>query len=320
MAALPNKKSLSPVAPTGDYAAFARLDGSHPFKLAVPGAHVDYQVRTRHGGEVAYLNFALAREMGLVGAKHEDVLTPALRATLLRTFALQIINEYDVIHGRRFPPEDVRPTRYMATRYLQLQHPDRRGTTSGDGRSIWNGTVTHRGVTWDVSSCGTGATCLSPATAQLKRFIRTGDPEVSYGCGHADLDAGLTAAIFSEILHRSGVPTERTLAILSFPGGRAIIVRAGRNLLRPSHFFTHLRQGNYQSLMATLTYFAERQAQNGDAALASLAPRELVRAVTTRLAETFARSAARFESEYLFDWMYWDGDNIHADGCIIDYG
>jgi uncharacterized protein YdiU (UPF0061 family) len=207
----------------------------------------------------------------------------------------------------------------MATRYLQLQHPDKRGMTSGDGRSIWNGSVTHRGVTWDVSSCGTGATCLSPATAIEKRYFRTGDPDVCYGCGMADLNAGIGAAIFSEVLHRSGVPTERTLAVLGFEDGFAINVRAGRNLLRPSHFFLHLRQGNYASLKASVDFFIDRQIANGEKGYVA-APRQRYQALADQMAITFARSAAIFESDYLFVWMDWDGDNILANGGIIDYG
>jgi hypothetical protein len=34
----------------------------------------------------------------------------------------------------------------------------------------------------------------------------------------------------------------------------------------------------------------------------------------------FATAAARFESDYIFCWMEWDGDNILADAGIIDYG
>ena len=45
-------------------------------------------------------------------------------------------------------------------------------------------------------------------------------------------------------------PRERTLAILRRPDGFAIVVRAGRNLLRPSHLFVHLKQGNVEALRA----------------------------------------------------------------------
>ncbi len=38
------------------------------------------------------------------------------------------------------------------------------------------------------------------------------------------------------------------------------------------------------------------------------------------MVETFATMAAKFESEYIFCWLAWDGDNILANGGIIDYG
>jgi uncharacterized protein YdiU (UPF0061 family) len=301
------------------YAAVLQLDGRHPFKDAVPGGFVDYQARTRRDGRVAYFNFDLAVEMGLIPPDHPRRLTPALRKVLLETFSVRIINEYDMIHGTPVAPKDVRPHRYMATRYLQLQHADQRGTTSGDGRSVWNGSVTHRGKSWDVSSCGTGATCLSPATAKERRFFKTDDRRVAYGSGTAELDEGLGAAILSEILHRRGVPTERTLAIISFGKTRAINVRAAPNLLRPSHFFLHLRQGNYAALKGAVDYFIARQAQNGDKSY-GFGSRTPYQDFADRMAVTFARSAAIFESDYLFVWMDWDGDNILASGGIIDYG
>jgi hypothetical protein len=39
-----------------------------------------------------------------------------------------------------------------------------------------------------------------------------------------------------------------------------------------------------------------------------------------RIASDFARAAALYESEYIFCWMDWDGDNILTNGGIIDYG
>src|SRR5215470_15002413 len=124
---------------TSAYRAFARIDGRHPYRDAVAGGSVDYAARRRHDGEVAFFNFALAREMGLIAESHPDRLTPGLRRAVLDAFALAIINEYDLAHGLAVKRQDRLPHPYMATRYLQLQHPDRRGTTSGDGRSVWNG-------------------------------------------------------------------------------------------------------------------------------------------------------------------------------------
>jgi hypothetical protein len=38
------------------------------------------------------------------------------------------------------------------------------------------------------------------------------------------------------------------------------------------------------------------------------------------MCRSFAQMAARFEDEYIFCWLEWDGDNILMDGSIIDYG
>jgi len=207
----------------------------------------------------------------------------------------------------------------MATRYLQSQHPDKTGRTSGDGRSIWNGQISYRGTTWDVSSCGTGATCLSPATANEKKFFKTGDPFVNYGCGYADILDGISAALLSEIFYRNGIATERTLAVIEYQKGFSINVRAGTNLLRPSHLFRYLKQGDLEGLRTAVDYFIDRQGSNGHW------PKHCSRKksyayLAEYLARRLAQATARFESDYLFVWLDWDGDNILMDGGIIDYG
>jgi uncharacterized protein YdiU (UPF0061 family) len=294
------------------------LDGFHPFKAAVPRGHVDYPARRVRGATIAYFNIALAKEMGLVPDEHPDVLTPALRRAIVETFAIQIVNEYDQKRKTAIPESDRVPGTYMATRYLQLQHPAGREKQSGDGRSVWNGVTRFRGTTWDVSSCGTGVTRLCPATAWSKRFYKTGSRVADYGCGTAALDEGLAAALMSETFHRNRIPTERVLAVLSLPNGFAITVRAARNLIRPSHFFVHAKAGDLESLRGVATHFFQRQVENG------ALPRSRGFARWTRLASEIARAfaiaAATFESEYIFVWMDWDGDNVLADGGIIDYG
>ncbi len=307
------------------YPRFAQIDGDHDFKQAVPGGYVEYSVRKIHGGKVVYFNFALAKEMGLIDRNHEHRLNPELEEAILDTFPLQIVNEYDLLHKTPIPKKDLRPKKCMATRYLQLQHPSRLGKTSGDGRSIWNGQITHKGVTWDVTSCGTGATCLSPAAAILGRVPKTGDPRVSYGCGKAEPYEGVAAAIMSEIFHRQGIPTERTLAVIEFEDGTGINVRAGQCLLRPSHFFHHLKQSNYEGLKASIEYFIRRQTANKAWSLATSStdaqgPGGRYYNLARRIAVEFARMAAVFESDYVFVWMDWDGDNILANAGIIDYG
>jgi len=303
----------------GTYAAFARIDGRHPYRDAVPDGHVDYRARRRKDGEVAFFNYGLAREMGLIPGHHPDAMTPALRRAILDTFALVIVNEYDVAHGLRVPARDFLPHPYMATRYLQLQHPSRSGRTSGDGRSVWNGSWRHHGATWDLSSCGTGVTRLCPATAETNRFYKTGSRTASYGCGTASVEEGMAAAVFSEVLHRNGIATERVLAVIALPGGFAINVRAARNLLRPSHLFAPLKQNDLTRLTQAVDYAIERERVNGALAPARSAA-EGYRAFAEAAAAAFGRAAAIFEREYVFCWLDWDGDNVLLDGSIVDYG
>lgn len=304
----------------GPYSAFAQVDGHHPWKFAVPNGFVEYQARILRGTKVVYFNFALAKEMGLIPRDHKAKLTPDLERMIVNTFALRIVNEYDQLTGLEIPARDLKPNRYMATRYLQLQHDCKKGGTSGDGRSVWNGQFVSptTGTAWDLSSCGTGVTRLSPGFAQGGKPIQSGDPEVSYGSGMADIDEGLTAAILSESFHRRGLLTERTLVVLETPEGRGINVRAAKNLLRPSHLFLHLKQGNQLMLKRALDFYLTKQTHNRDFD----APREGDRYdhFLARVARQYGEFAARLEDEYIFCWLDWDGDNMLLDGGIIDYG
>jgi len=112
--------------------------------------------------------------MGLIPKDHEEVITADLEKSILETFGIIIINEFDEMNNKKFPENEIKSGTYMATRYLQLQHKDKKGKNSGDGRSIWNGQVKHAGKIWDVSSCGTGATKLSPATTKYNKFFESG--------------------------------------------------------------------------------------------------------------------------------------------------
>jgi len=299
---------------------FQEIDGNHPLKKQVPEAVVEYQVRTRHGGNVAFFNFDLAREIGLIPENHPDELTKELKEEILKTFSIVIINEYDLMNNFNFPKEDIRPNTYMATRYLQLQHPCKKGTTSGDGRSIWNGQLSHKGKSYDISSCGTGATKLSPACNINKKFYQTGDPTVSYGCGYSEKDEGLSSLFFSEVLAKNGLETERVLAIIEFAKGIAINVRVHENLLRPSHMFNHLKQNNLPTLKRMVDYYIERQVKNKVYKNIPADPKSIYDYFLNRVVETFAQMAADFEDQYIFCWLDWDGDNILMDGGIIDYG
>ena len=301
------------------YSKIRSIDGQHPLQNLTPGLCVNYRVRPRKNAEIRYFNFELAKEMGLLAKNHPEEMNEALKATLIETFAIQIVNEHDLTHARSSQRDNWKPNVYMATRYLQLQHPNRVGKTSGDGRSIWNGRIVNNNVSWDISSCGTGATCLSPASAIHKKFFRTGDPSVSYGCGYSEIDEGFGNAIFAEILHKNGIPTERTLLVMEFENRLSVNVRAAKCLIRPSHFFVHLKQNELMRLKAVADTLISDQLRNKawpkpDPSM------NLYDHMLNQLCKEFATMAARFESEYIFCWLEWDGDNILCDGSIIDYG
>jgi len=301
------------------YLQFNRIDGKHLYRDAAPEGYVDYRARSRRGGKVFYFNFDLAKEMGLIPKDHSYELNRELIDAILHTFSLQIINEYDIQHGLHFNPSDIRPHKYMATRYLQLQHPNKQGKTSGDGRVIWNGTFKAKNIRWDVSSSGTGATCLSPAVAVEKKFFKTGDRRVGYGNGCADLLDGLCSAVMSEIFHRNQIKTERTLAIVAFKNGTSINIRAYQNLLRPAHFFRYIKIRYYEGLRKIVDYYIDRQVENG------LSPKidddyQKYEHFLNQITIDFSRAAAQFEMDYIFCWLDWDGDNILTDSAIIDYG
>jgi uncharacterized protein YdiU (UPF0061 family) len=142
---------------------------------------------------------------------------------------------------------------------------------------------------------------------------------VSYGCGYASVEEGFTDALFSESLCINGVATERVLCIISFGDSYGVKVRAGQNLLRPSHFFLHLKQNQVERLRAMTDYYIDRQIANGSWAPVPKGENKYDYFLG-KISETFAKISAQFESEYIFCWMDWDGDNILADGGIIDFG
>src|SRR5205085_5001994 len=153
--------------------------------------------------------------------------------------------------------------KYMATRYLQIQHQGRQGHTSGDGRAVWNGVLETATLTFDVSSRGTGVTRLSPGAQKAGGPLCTGDDSVGYSSGLADLDEMLGTAVMSEIFYKQGYPTERTLVVIDFGDGSAIGVRTAPNLIRPAHLFRFLKQGRRDELTRAVEYFVRRQEQNG---------------------------------------------------------
>lgn len=295
----------------------SNLNGTHPIQREIPEIAVNYRARKRSGGKIVYFNLELAKEMGLINDDVSKV--KEVEKEVLETFSIQIINEYDIENNVKYAQKDILDHHYMATRYLQLQHRDNIGLESGDGRTVWNGQVVHNNRAWDVSSAGVGGTRLSPATNKYQKFFQTGDPSISYGCGLSEVSEGLETLLFSEVLHATGIKTERALATIEFPDGFAINVRAYECLLRPSHFFRPLKQGNYLELRKIFDYYYKFITQYKGVSFKKKRE-ERYEQVLDIFTTDFARTSALFESEYIFCWLDWDGDNILMDGGIIDYG
>ena len=301
------------------YEKFKELDGTHPWRDVSPDGYVDYRARYRPQGRVLFFNFPLAKEMGLVPENHPSSVNKDLEQVILDTFSLRIINEYDLERGTKFPPENVRPKPFMATRYLQTQHRNKQGKTSGDGRSIWNGYLKSDKLVFDISSRGTGATILSPGAVEAQRLLATGDQTYGYASGLAELDEMLGSAVMSEIFYRQGIPTERCLAVIGFPDATAIGVRSAPNLIRPAHIFRYLKQNRHAELKASIDYFIDREIENGIWTVPD-DPAERYATALDYFARNYAKLAALLEEEYIFNWLSWDGDNMLASGAILDYG
>ncbi|AHI07105.1 hypothetical protein BDW_13025 [Bdellovibrio bacteriovorus W] len=300
------------------YSEFDQINGEHPWMDAVSEGFVSYRVRELGTGKVAYFNFILAKEMGLISADHPHEMTPELEQKLIQTFSIQIINEYDELNARRIDPSTIKPHRYMATRYLQLQHSNRQGKTSGDGRGIWNGVFSNNGKTWDVSSRGTGVTCLSPGSVSAQKPLRTGNTDFGYGCGLAEIDELLGASILAEAMHLQGLQTERVLCVVDLGKGYGIGVRAALNLIRPAHLFLYLKQERLDLLKSATDYFIDRQRINKKWTIQN-GPHKYDQFLE-HISRSFAEFVARLEVDYIFAWLDWDGDNVLADAGIIDYG
>jgi len=301
------------------YEKFSEIDGRHPWRSVSPDGYVDYQARYRPHGRVLFFNFPLAKEMGLIPEDHPPSINKDLEHAILDTFSLQIINEHDLESGKKFPPETIRPHPYMATRYLQTQHRNKQGKTSGDGRSIWNGCLKSENLRFDISSRGTGATILSPGAQEAKTLVATGDLTYGYSSGLAELDEMLGSAVMSEIFYRQGIPTERCLAVIGFPDATAIGVRSAPNLIRPAHIFRYLKQARHQEVKASVDYFIDREVENGFWEIPD-DPDQRYEKALDYFARSYAKFAALLEEEYIFNWLSWDGDNMLASGAVLDYG
>lgn len=312
-------RSQRRLAVNDNYGAFDQLDGRHPWRDQVPEGLILYPVRELPGGKVSYFNFDLAKDMGLIAKDHPHRLNKKLTDKILKTFCVRIINEYDQEHNLKFKPSSIKKNEFMATRYLQLQHADKSGRTSGDGRCIWNGVVAGGGRVWDVSSRGTGVTALAPGAVEAGHPLKSGNNDHGYGCGMAEIDELYGAAILAEIFHRNNVPTERVLAIVDIGKGVGIGVRAAPNLLRPAHMFLFLKQGKLEPLKRSADYLIDRMHANRTWSIRS-DDKNRYRRLLEEVTKSFARFAARLDRDYIFAWLDWDGDNVLADAAIIDYG
>lgn len=301
------------------YDKFDQINGQHPWQTEVPEGYINYNVRQLPKGKVAYFNFNLAKEMGLIPKNHKHKLNNILEQKILETFNLRIINEYDLTNNKSYPQEKIKPFPYMATRYLQLQHDSKVGNTSGDGRGLWNGCIVSKGQIWDISSRGTGVTSLSPGAAKAGVPLETGNIDHGYGCGLAEIDELYSSTLMSEVLHNNGYKTERMLAIVEHKGGFGIGVRAGNNLFRPAHLFTQLKQSNYSALKAATDFVLNRQVLNKEWDI-DLNSKYKYDKMLDAVVNDFAEFTAYLERDYIFAWLDWDGDNVLANGGIIDYG
>lgn len=300
--------------PESAYSQFDVINGEHPYKDLGSHGYVEYEVMKLNKGQVIYFNFELAKEMGLIAEAHPAEMTEQLHSKVIETFSLQIINEYDILTKKRIAKKNIKTNKFMATRYLQLQHKSKTGLTSGDGRSIWNGFLTHKNKTWDISSRGTGVTILSPGSSAKNTPLKTGNTETGYGCGQAEIDELVGSAIMSEVLYHKGVNTERVLCVIDLGKGVGIGVRAGENLLRPAHAFLYLKQNKQEELKRVVDYFIQRQNSNQSPRIASY------QQFLNQFTESLAKFSAFLEENYLFVWLDWDGDNVLMDAGIIDYG
>lgn len=304
-----------------EYSPFDKIDGDHPYRELGKHGYVDYEVLKLNKGKVVYFNFALAKEMGLISTDHKSEMNVSLHQKLIETFSLQIINEYDILNKKRVAKKNVKPKKYMATRYLQLQHQSKKGLTSGDGRSIWNGFLMNEGVIWDISSRGTGVTVLSPGASIKKKPLKTGNTDTGYGCGQAELDELIGSAIMSEVLHRKGIHTERVLCVIDLGKGVGIGVRAGKNLIRPAHAFLFLKQNRKNELGKVIDYYIKRQIINKKlVSLSTAFANQKYDLFLKDYCKRLAKFVAFIEENYIFVWLDWDGDNLLFDAGIIDYG
>jgi len=292
---------------------------THELFSKVPEMCLPYSVKSNPNGEVFYVNESLCLEMGLLEKGPSTKNINELKKEILDTFNLQIINDYDRLNHTSVSSKDVKPFFCFATRYLQLQHKNNQGKTSGDGRAIWNGTLSHKGRTWDVSSRGTGVTSLAPGMVEAGIPLKTGNTDYGYSCGLSDLKEVYTSIVMSERFHNMGFATERILAGIDIGGGLGICVRASQNLIRPAHLFRYLKLGDHHGAQSLLSHVIDRDFKNKKINFHSQDSKAFDKYLDY-FSDNFSTLCAKSKHSEVFVWLDWDGDNILVDGGIIDYG
>lgn len=316
-----NKKNDSLKKPKDKPGTTSLLDKvvTHELSSKIPEMCIPYSVRSNPKGEVFYLNDDLCKELGMLPKDFSGKDLKQVKKDVLELFNLQIINDYDRLNHTSVSSKDVKPYFCFATRYLQLQHKNNLGKTSGDGRAIWNGTISSKGKVWDISSRGTGVTSLAPGVVEAGKPLPTGSTEFGYSCGLSELKEIYTSIVMSERFHKLGFSTERIIAGIDIGNGLGICVRASENLIRPAHLFRYLKLNDHHGAKTLLDHVIERDFKNKKIDF-NTQDKNSYDKYLKYFSDNFANLCAKSKHSEVFVWLDWDGDNILIDGGIIDYG
>ncbi len=292
---------------------------THELFSKIPEMCLPYSVKSNSKGKVFYLNENLCSTLGILDKDFSLKDLNLLKKEILELFNLQIINDYDRLNHTSISSKDVKPYFCFATRYLQLQHKNTLGKTSGDGRAIWNGTILSKGTIWDISSRGTGVTSLAPGIVDAGKPLPTGTTEYGYSCGLSELKEIYASIIMSERFYKMGFSTERIIAGIDIGNGYGVCVRASENLIRPAHLFRYLKLNDHHGSKILLDHVINRDFKNKKINF-NTQDKNCYDKYLEYFAQNFITLCAKSKYLEVFLWLDWDGDNILVDGGIIDYG